>query len=179
MRQILFVALFLANVTIAQADWQYTKWGMTQDQIIEASGHSAVLSGHDLEAPYEAAGLKFVARFGFDKVDHTLNRVTLTLTGERGKATSLLLALGRKYGKPGKETGSMVDSDSHTQGIQSYNCSQEWWTEADHVTFRYWEYGLDPFMAAAAAKMGRAVPPRTFQTAVVYEALRSKENDGL
>jgi hypothetical protein len=40
MRVVVPIALPLLLVTPAHANWQYTKWGMTPEQVIDASGNT-------------------------------------------------------------------------------------------------------------------------------------------
>lgn len=114
--QRMIVGLLLLSVGCAvRADWQYTKWGMTQEQV-RAAGTS-VKEGTDrsdrttldfaLEAPYVAAGHEFRAAFGFDRQSGTLSAVVLHPTNDsecltiRGDITS-------KYGDPFSEDRNQV-----------------------------------------------------------------------
>src|SRR6201996_2047215 len=72
----------------AKADWEYTKWGMTPEQVVSASKNLAK-EGSDLHpdsdgnvtklvAPYRSGKFSFEAQFGFDAADK-LSSVTLVL----------------------------------------------------------------------------------------------------
>src|ERR1700760_4077281 len=72
----------------AKADWEYTKWGMTPQQVVSASKNLAK-EGDDLHAdsdgnvtklvaPYQSGKFSFEAQFGFDAADR-LSSVTLVL----------------------------------------------------------------------------------------------------
>ena len=71
-----------------KADWEYTKWGMTPQQVVSASNNLAT-QGFDphpdsdgnvtkLVAPYQSGKFSFEAQFGFDVTDR-LASVTLVL----------------------------------------------------------------------------------------------------
>jgi hypothetical protein len=91
--QLLGVVLALAGygASAAKADWEYTKWGMTPQQVIDASKDLAkpstdpndLLPDSDgnvskLVAPYQSGKFSFEAQFGFNAADK-LASVTLVL----------------------------------------------------------------------------------------------------
>lgn len=105
------IALSLA--TPALADWQFTKWGMTQEELLTVSPINVKNSRFDPECPstaplssnYEVSEfLKFTACYGFDQDGDTLNYVYLYL---RDYAAGGILydALVAKYGSPKKDSG--------------------------------------------------------------------------
>src|SRR6201996_8331319 len=82
------LALACGSASAAKADWEYTKWGMTPQQVISASKNLAN-AGSDLHpdsdgnvtklvAPFQSGKLSFEAQFGFDASDK-LSSVTLVL----------------------------------------------------------------------------------------------------
>jgi hypothetical protein len=82
------LALACCGASAAKADWQYTKWGMTPQQVVSASKNLA-REGSDLRpdsdgnvsklvAPYQSGKFPFEAQFGFDAADR-LSSVTLVL----------------------------------------------------------------------------------------------------
>jgi hypothetical protein len=82
------LALACCCASVAKADWTYTKWGMTPQQVISASKNLA-REGSDLSpdsdgnlsklvAPYQSGKFPFEAQFGFDATDR-LSSVTLVL----------------------------------------------------------------------------------------------------
>jgi hypothetical protein len=88
--KLLGIALVLAccGASAAKADWEYTKWGMTLQQVVTASKNQAK-QGSDLHpdsdgnvtklvAPYKSGEFSFEAQFGFDAADK-LSSVTLVL----------------------------------------------------------------------------------------------------
>jgi hypothetical protein len=82
------LALACCAASAAKADWEYTKWGMTPQQVVSASKNLAK-EGSDLHpdsdgnvtklvAPYQSGKFSFEAQFGFDAADR-LSSVTLVL----------------------------------------------------------------------------------------------------
>src|ERR1700733_13771705 len=82
------LALICCGASAAKADWEYTKWGMTPQQVVSASKNLAK-EGSDLHpdsdgnvtklvAPYKSGKFSFEAQFGFDAADR-LSSVTLVL----------------------------------------------------------------------------------------------------
>jgi hypothetical protein len=112
MRSVVKVCLCLTALVVtaspAAANWQYTTWGMTPDQVSSAA-HGNVLhvdpsarnstDGDQilLETPYAAGTFNFKAGFAFDSRTH-LDRVHLVLLS--GDAVELHAALLKKYGDP-------------------------------------------------------------------------------
>lgn len=105
----ILVFAIAATATSASANWQFTKWGMSPDQVIAASqGRVAVLSDNNsrlmsagqhiakLAMPYVSGDLDFRASFLFD-ASNRLAEVRLTLKG--GTTSALRVALEQKYGK--------------------------------------------------------------------------------
>lgn len=108
----LALALFLCAAGTAHADWQYTMWGMTHDQVVSASSGAAVpvdgkrgmnVDKPDIEAklsaPYQAGPFIFDAVFFFTKNGGTLDRVQLW-PKNKAQCSQLQTELGTKYGKP-------------------------------------------------------------------------------
>lgn len=97
-----------AFATPAQADWQYTRWGMTLPELQAASPaglvvrdlprHSTPQSTIRASSTYEASGMRFTARFGFDQRSR-LNRVSLTLS-DASQCSALRESLRSVYGWP-------------------------------------------------------------------------------
>src|ERR1700753_4343324 len=82
------VALACCGASAAKADWEYTKWGMTPQEVVSASKNLAK-PGPDLRpdsdgnvtklvAPFQSGRFSFEAQFGFDAADR-LSSVTLVL----------------------------------------------------------------------------------------------------
>ena len=82
------LALACCGASAAKADWEYTRWGMTPQEVVSASKNLAK-EGADLHAdsdgnvtklvaPYQSGKFSFEAQFGFDAADR-LSSVTLVL----------------------------------------------------------------------------------------------------
>jgi len=85
----------------ADADWQYTRWGMTLEEVVAASGGAAQPHAKDPKkntskvdtlatAPYEAAGFIFRARFLFSRGEPKLARVDLEAPPAQAAGRSLV-----------------------------------------------------------------------------------------
>lgn len=134
---LLFLALcFVA--TDACANWQYTKWGMTKDQVAEAShGQAVALTPEErdgqqvsnshmtvlLKAPYSSGQFNFTAYFRFDDTSGQLISVHLELADAEAKASELEGSLRSKYGKPDREDRGQFIS------------SVQWYRDGDQVSF--------------------------------------------
>ncbi|HZP98889.1 MAG TPA: hypothetical protein VFB13_05075 [Reyranella sp.] len=111
----LVVGLLLASAFPggAWADWQYTKWGMTPEEVVAASdGKIKMLEKPRPAAPgevalvegrYESGDLKFSATFVFrDAEKKSLTLVSLALLdSEKLTCAGVHEALFAKYGEPG------------------------------------------------------------------------------
>lgn len=107
-------ALLLAMLAFgspAQADWQYTRWGMTPTQVAAASGGAVVVgtgdagdrySGAEIGAVgnYRSGDYRFHAVFYF--VNNRLSDIRLKLEGS--DAYALKNSLDGVYGKPFRES---------------------------------------------------------------------------
>src|ERR1700721_2662076 len=97
---VIVLALACCAVSAAKADWEYTKWGMTPQQVVSAS-KNVTREGSDLHpdidgnvskliAPYQSGTFHFEAQFGFDAADK-LATVTLVLND---KSASMDMDMG-------------------------------------------------------------------------------------
>jgi hypothetical protein len=85
---IIVLGLACCSASAVKADWEYTKWGMTPQQVVSASKDLATensdlrpdSSGNvtKLVAPYKSGKFSFEAQFGFDAADK-LASVTLVM----------------------------------------------------------------------------------------------------
>lgn len=111
---IVVAGLVLGVFSPALADWQYTKWGMTPEEVVAASGGMARPDPHRnkhrtdsteslLAAPYAAAGFEFDATFQFSRSSQRLERVHLDLI-DTSRCSDLIGALRSRYGEPESES---------------------------------------------------------------------------
>ncbi len=101
------IAVGLAfSTTAANADWQYTKWGMTPDQVIEASTGQAEritpltreyrLRGKWVRSSHKFGDWAFDVVFRFDVNSSGLNMIKLRLK-DKNRCDSLVSALKAEH----------------------------------------------------------------------------------
>lgn len=95
MRTIVVAALLLLVPVSASADWQKTKWGMTEAQVKKAYPSLTEAGDAALSMPYSALGSDFTAVLKFR--DGKLDSVKLHHAGE---VRDLEYQLRLKYGEP-------------------------------------------------------------------------------
>jgi|SRR5712692_11509112 len=132
-----FSVLSSAVVTgSATADWQYTKWGMTLEQVVAASKGTATANSDrtldaegfkaKLVAPYQSEGFTFRAAFMFGP-DNKLGVVQLGL--QNGSCLKLIGALTNAYGpQQSKSRSSVLNLD-------------RWWDQKHGNDVAYAEVG--------------------------------------
>jgi len=115
---VLALALIGLAPTPAKANWQYTTWGMTPDQVVAASNGAARLAPEPRRldqwrltlatADYSADGFAFNVRFLFGREDRRLQCVVLELRdyGQRFRLESRLTEI---YGRPADRIEEGVD----------------------------------------------------------------------
>jgi hypothetical protein len=140
------LALASCGASAAKADWKYTKWGMTPQQVVSASKNLA-REGSDLRpdsdgnvsklvAPDQSGKYPFEAQFGFDAADK-LSSVTLVLNDKsasmdmdmgadmnmhEGVCHDLQVSLDTAYGPPqGGGTADMLYSIETWQDQRNKN----------------------------------------------------------
>lgn len=115
MRRTISIALMVAMNAVApldaHADWQYTRWGMTPEQVMAAStgqlkpcdeackGQDTSIQITRFLGPYQSGPFKFTAYMLFNRQSDTLAEVTLDLN-QPNDAGALVGALKLKYGEP-------------------------------------------------------------------------------
>ena len=100
------LALTCCGASVAKADWEYTKWGMTSQEVVSASKNLARENSDrrpdsdgnvtKLVAPYTSEKFSFEARFKFDAADR-LAAVTLLLT-DKSLCHDLQVSVETAYG---------------------------------------------------------------------------------
>jgi hypothetical protein len=138
------LALACCCASAAKADWKYTKWGMSPQQVVSASTNLA-REGSDsrpdsdgnvskLVAPYQSGKFIFEAQFGFDAADR-LSSVTLVLNDksasmhmgadmkmDQGECHDLQVSVNAEYGPPqGGGTADMLYSIETWQDQKNKN----------------------------------------------------------
>jgi hypothetical protein len=121
MRSILATILVVVMLApAARADWEYTKWGMTPEQVVKASGgHVKLLQGaeqrtvapdmrHGAEGTYSDGAVSLQVRFTFDpRNGNGLNCVFYAVTDDK-QSPALKDLMIKRYGPPSKEGGVAV-----------------------------------------------------------------------
>ncbi len=120
LRMMLFCGLLLALAAPASADWQFTKWGMTPEQLMkkapvsvtkvpaeERSQHEGLTTEGGmiplLQSDWNSGSFRFHVCYRFDAGKH-LSAIDLEILDD-SQATDVANALTGKYGKPESESG--------------------------------------------------------------------------
>jgi len=149
----MYVSAFLLSLSPAAlwADWQYTRWGMKPEEVIQASGKIAIVepntTAHSTEtatalltAPYTTGRFNFDVKFLFNKKTSLLARVYLSLL-DPNLCAELHGALYSRYGKPESQNSAIMES-SNWRDVQNNNgialikignrsCSVQYWPLID------------------------------------------------
>jgi hypothetical protein len=152
-------------------DWEYTKWGMTPQQVVSASNNLAT-QGSDLRpdsdgnvsklvAPFQSGKFAFEAQFGFDATDR-LASVTLVLNDKsagmdmdadvntaHGPCHDLRVSVNTAYGPPQEGAAIHMQYSIETWRDQT-NKNKITYTVLDGVGC-YVQYSAFKSAAAAAA----------------------------
>ena len=103
-RYIAAALLVIASASPAAANWQFTKWGMTPQEVISAGHLTSIINHCDsassdctISAYYSAADMGFTDTFSFK--NGKLSSVNLLLLKDADGA-KLIELLSAKYGKP-------------------------------------------------------------------------------
>jgi hypothetical protein len=125
------IAMLLAQVPVAHAEWEYTKWGMTPAQVTAASkGEASITPEPDrykntedhweiaVQGHHAFGSLKLDTAFTFDTRTGGLQCVFYNATGD--DAAQLKVAMIKRYGPPAKQ--------SSMDGAQMLN-----WTTPDPI----------------------------------------------
>lgn len=133
----LLISVILLLVVFApatsHADWQYTKWGMSKEQVAKAAGGQATADGIPtakntetslalLQAPYQTGRYKFIAVFMFDRSTMELTEVRLELV-DTELTSSLHGELTNKYGQPEKADIPVVKLNQWRDEAKNNNLS--------------------------------------------------------
>lgn len=122
MIRFLYTSVFIGVLTgSAHADWQYSKWGMSPEEVTTASEGLAIkpvkpdkyddgLVIHLLSAPYETGRFKFESKFWFDNTNSNLVMVQLDLQ-DINKCGLLRRELSDIYGASEIGLSKLVNDD--------------------------------------------------------------------
>jgi hypothetical protein len=128
MKRYIMLALAIAAVPTAHADWQFTRWGMTPSEVVEAgkgtvttvpedqvSGRSFRTLRCTLEQTYKAGDMELRASMCFDS-SGKLTKVSVEPTEKGGAQCGILeTELTRKYGTNYATENDSVSHNLHWQ----------------------------------------------------------------
>ncbi len=111
-----------------RAEWEYTRWGMTVDELVEASKGKAkpvnpnerILSENGnkqtlLKTKWSTENHSFDVFFKFDKNDAKLSEVVFKSTGNN---EDLGIAMIERFGLPTRAQGGLSKKDSDIRGFR-------------------------------------------------------------
>jgi hypothetical protein len=107
-KAVVFAVSLIIVPTIAQADWEFTRWGMTVNEVERASRYSAIKNGQgygcmlEIHDPYTFLGVRFsLVQFCFD--DDTLLE-SVNLLANLNAYSVIERNFRRIYGHPQMQT---------------------------------------------------------------------------
>ncbi len=121
--------IFVSMVNLpAQAEWEYTRWGMSVDEVVAASEGGAIPVNPDeqflfeddtqqtlLKTQWSTEGYSFDVFFNFSVSDSELSEVIFKSTGNN---EDLGLAMIEEFGLPIRAQGGLSKKDSDIRGFR-------------------------------------------------------------
>ena len=127
----------------AQAEWEYTRWGMSVDEVVEASEGAAIPVNPNeqfffeddtqqtlLKSQWSTDGYSFDVFFNFSVSDSKLSEVVFKSTGNN---EDLGLAMIEEFGLPSRAQGGLSRKDSDIRGFRLYNTDNFAVPETDNI----------------------------------------------
>jgi hypothetical protein len=124
------IVVIMVNLP-AQAEWQYTRWGMSVDEVMTASEGAAIPTNSDeqnlfeddnqqtlLKSQWSKEGYSFDVFFNFSVSDSKLSEVIFKSTGND---EDLGLAMIEEFGLPSRAQGGLSKKDSEIRGFRLVN----------------------------------------------------------
>ena len=115
----------------ATAEWEYTRWGMSVDEVVEASEGAAIPVNPKeqfffeddtqqtlLKSQWSTDGYSFDVFFNFSVSDSQLSEVVFKSTGNN---EDLGIAMIEEFGLPSRAQGGLSRRDSDIRGFRLYN----------------------------------------------------------
>ena len=115
----------------AKAEWEYTRWGMSVDEVVEASEGAAIPVNPDeqfffeddtqqtlLQSQWSTDSYSFDVFFNFSVSDSKLLEIVFKSTGNN---EDLGLAMIEEFGLPSRAQGGLSRKDSDIRGFRLYN----------------------------------------------------------
>ena len=126
-----------------KAEWEYTRWGMSVDEVVEASEGAAIpVNPNDqfffeddtqqtlLKSQWSTDGYSFDVFFNFSVSDSKLSEVVFKSTGNN---EDLGLAMIEEFGLPSRAQGGLSRKDSDIRGFRLYNRDNFAVPETDNI----------------------------------------------
>ncbi len=127
----------------AKAEWEYTRWGMSVDEVVEASEGAAIPVNPDeqfffeddtqqtmLKSQWSTDGYSFDVFFNFSNSDSKLSEIVFKSTGNN---EDLGLAMIEEFGLPSRAQGGLSRKDSDIRGFRLYNRDNFAVPETDNI----------------------------------------------
>ena len=112
----------------AQAEWEYTRWGMSVEELVEASEGNVIPVHPDedilleddtqqtlLKSQWSTENYSFDVFFNFDVNDSELSEIVFKSTGNN---EDLGLAMIEEFGLPSRAQGGLSKKDSDIRGFR-------------------------------------------------------------
>ena len=127
----------------AKAEWEYTRWGMSVDEVVEASEGAAIPVNPKeqfffeddtqqtlLKSQWSTDGYSFDVFFNFSNSDSKLSEIVFKSTGNN---EDLGLAMIEEFGLPSRAQGGLSRKDSDIRGFRLYNRDNFAVPETDNI----------------------------------------------
>ncbi len=124
------ILLSIGNLP-AKAEWEYTQWGMSVDEVVEASEGTTIPVNPDeqfffeddtqqtlLKTQWSTDGYSFDVFFNFSASDSKLSEIVFKSTGNN---EDLGLAMIEEFGLPSRAQGGLSRKDSDIRGFRLYS----------------------------------------------------------
>ena len=128
----------------AKAEWEYTRWGMSVDEVVEASEGAAIPVNPKeqfffeddtqqtlLKSQWSTDGYSFDVFFNFSVSDSQLSEVVFKSTGNN---EDLGIAMIEEFGLPSRAQGGLSRRDSDIRGFRLYNRDNFAVPETDNIS---------------------------------------------
>ncbi len=128
----------------AKAEWEYTRWGMSVDEVVEASEGAAIPVNPKeqfffeddtqqtlLKSQWSTDGYSFDVFFNFGVSDSQLSEVVFKSTGNN---EDLGIAMIEEFGLPSRAQGGLSRRDSDIRGFRLYNRDNFAVPETDNIS---------------------------------------------
>ena len=128
----------------AQAEWEYTQWGMSVEEVVEAAEGAVIPVNPDeqfffedddsqqtlLKSQWSKDGYSFDVFFNFNNDDSELSEIIFKSTGNN---EDLGLAMIEEFGLPSRAEGGLSRQDSDIRGFKLLNRDNFAVPESDNI----------------------------------------------